>query len=129
MEPQTGVPSLPMPCASILVVEDEASIRDTLKLALELEGYTVFTASNGEEGLEALRRLPRPCLVLLDLMMPVMNGWEFVEALEADTVLAPIPVALVTAYGERGQGLHTKAIIKKPIDLELLLKVVKEFCG
>lgn len=71
-----------MNCRSILIIEDEKAIRETFRLALEMEGYQVNEASNGKEGLEALSTMPRPCVILLDLMMPVMNGWAFIRALE-----------------------------------------------
>ena len=64
---------------SILLVEDEPAIRENLKQLLELEGYPVFTAADGREGLSALKSMPRPCLVLLDLLMPVMNGSSFLR--------------------------------------------------
>ncbi len=114
---------------SILIVEDEESIRETLKLALEFEGYVVFTAVNGKEGLNVLPKLPRPCLILLDLMMPVMDGWEFVSALQKDKVLATIPVVVVTAFSNKAKTIHAKEILKKPIDLETLFKVAKQYCS
>jgi CheY-like chemotaxis protein len=67
-----------MKCSSILIVEDDGSIRTTLKLALEVNGYAVFTASSGREAIEELPRIPRHCLILLDLMVPALDGWEFV---------------------------------------------------
>ena len=114
----------------ILVVEDDAAIRTALQLALEIEGYSVRTAGNGQEALQLLARIDTPCLILLDLMMPVMNGWEFARALRKDMVLAPIPVALVTAYSEEAAQFEgAQALIKKPVDLELLYHVVRKFCG
>lgn len=116
-------------CSNILVVEDEKSIQEVLKDALEMEGYTVYTADNGKEGLEMLPKMPRPCLILLDLMMPVMDGWQFVEAISKDVILATIPVVLVTAYGDRAKLTPSKGIIKKPIDLDLLFSSVKKWCN
>lgn len=115
-------------CNNILIVEDEKGIQEVLKDALEMEGYTVFTADNGQEGLEKLPEMPTPCLILLDLMMPVMNGWQFAEVISKDMTLAAIPVVLVTAYGDRAKLVPSKGIIKKPIDLDLLLNVVKQWC-
>ncbi|MBU6375884.1 MAG: response regulator [Bdellovibrionales bacterium] len=118
------------PCQTILVVEDDASIRMTLRLALEMEGYTVCTASHGQEALTQLSQMSAPCLILLDLMMPIMNGWEFIKALRANAHFAPIPVALVTAYSEEAAHFEgSQALVKKPIDLEILLQVVRRFCG
>jgi CheY-like chemotaxis protein len=117
-------------CRTILIVEDDAAIRTALQLALEMEGYSVKTASQGQEALELLPRMDTPCLILLDLMMPIMNGWEFARALRQDMVLAPIPVALVTAYSEEASQFQgAQALIKKPVDLELLYQVVRKFCG
>ncbi|MBI2519100.1 MAG: response regulator [Bdellovibrio sp.] len=112
----------------ILIVEDDAAIREGLRYALELEGYEVSTAIHGKDGLEQLAKGPSPCLILLDLMMPVMNGWQFIDALGKDIVLANIPVVLVTAFSDQAKGLNTKGIIKKPIDLVVLLQMVKKCC-
>lgn len=115
-------------CRSVLIVEDEEGIRETIKMALELEGYEVFVASNGREGLELIPKIPRPCLILLDLMMPVMNGWEFAEQITNDVMLATIPIVLVTAYGDRANEVTSKGIIKKPVDLEILYSTVSKWC-
>ncbi len=115
---------------TILVVEDDPAIRSFLKLALEFEGYAVLAASHGREALELLARTERPCLILLDLMMPVMNGWEFAEALRQDARLADTPVALVTAYVEDAKTFRgAQEVLRKPIDLDRLLGVVKRFCA
>ena len=117
-----------MQCNSILIVEDDESIRETFKLALEIKGYTVFTASNGKEGIEALPKMPRPCLILLDLMMPVMDGWGFIDALEEDIRLAGIPVVVITAFSEKSKSIKAKKVIKKPVDLDTLFTVVTQYC-
>ena len=118
-----------MKCKSILIVEDEKGIQDVLRMALETEGYKVYTADNGKEGLNLLPQIETPCLILLDLMMPVMNGWEFSKIISKDIILASIPVVLVTAYGERAQTVPSKGIIKKPIDLDTLLNTVYQWCN
>ena len=118
-----------MACRTVLVVEDDESIRDALKAAIEMEGYEVGTAEDGRRGLEALARLPRPCLILLDLMMPVMNGWEFAEALGEDDRLATIPIVVVTAYTRQAKGINAKRVLKKPVDLDALLGAVRTYCG
>jgi CheY-like chemotaxis protein len=115
---------------SVLVIEDDHDIRETFRQLLELEGYPVITAANGKEGLEKLRRLPPPALILLDLMMPVMNGWEFLTAQRADESIAKIPVVVVTAVGGNGRDtLKTAGYLKKPVELQSLLDAVKEYCG
>lgn len=119
-----------MRCRSILIVEDEPSIRENLQALLELEGYPVYAASNGSEGLSVLRKMPRPCLVLLDLFMPVMNGTEFLEAKSHEDAIASIPVCVVSGVAERPRHLLTvSAFIKKPIEFDGLLKFVKNYCG
>jgi CheY-like chemotaxis protein len=118
-----------MTCQSVLIVEDEQTIRETLQLTLEIEGYSVYTAENGKDGLEQLRQIPKPCLILLDLMMPVMNGWQFVEALHENTVLTTIPVVVVTAFNERTRSIRADGVMKKPVDLDALLATVKRYCS
>ncbi|MGZ3709088.1 MAG: response regulator, partial [Bdellovibrionota bacterium] len=118
-----------MPCQSILIVEDDTDIRETLQQILELEGYTVLTASNGQEALDLLPQVARPCLILLDLMMPVMNGWEFLELKKKsdDISLATIPVVVVSAAGERAKQIPASGFIKKPIELESLIQSVRKY--
>ena len=117
-----------IPCKSVLVVEDDQSIRDLLKIALELDGYEVSTAENGQIALDLLPQMPKPCLILLDLMMPVMDGWAFAAKLEKDVVLATIPIVIVSAFSDKGKDIKAKAFIKKPVDLEALFLVVKKWC-
>ena len=114
---------------NILLIEDESDIRTILKDALEWEGYRVFTAANGKEGLEILQRMPTPHLILLDLMMPVMNGWEFADALQTDGAYVDIPILAVSAFSDLETTIPAKGFIKKPVDLDLLLSLVKEHCG
>lgn len=119
-----------MACNSILIVEDERDVREILKEVLELEGYKVHVASNGKEAIDVLGRIERPCLILLDLMMPVMNGWDFLEKRKTDDVLAQIPVAVVSA-SSRPVDLRSKGTVSmpKPIDLEALLELATSFCA
>ena len=117
-----------MKCSSVLIVEDERDIRETLKQVLELEGYNAITASNGKEAIEMLATIPRPCLILLDLMMPVMDGWQFLEAQREDIILATIPVVIVSAAGEKAKSAGASAFIKKPVELDCLLSLVKQYC-
>lgn len=113
----------------VLVVEDNKEIQDSLKMALEIEGYEVFTADNGKEALEALNKIATPCLILLDLMMPVMNGWEFVEEINKDIMLSTIPIVIVTAFNDRKNTPKSEGYIQKPIDLNALLNTVSKHCG
>jgi len=119
-----------MPCSkAILIIEDDESIRETLKIFLEYEGYPVKIAGNGREGFEALVTMGDPCLILLDLMMPVMDGWEFMEAVGSNRKLEKTLIVVVTAFAEKARGVPARAVIKKPIDLDRLLKTVREHCG
>jgi CheY-like chemotaxis protein len=116
-------------CRSILIVEDEPSIRENLQMILELEGYSVFTATNGKEGLQVLRKMPRPCLILLDLLMPVLNGMEFLEAKSHEDAIAAIPVCIVSGVAEKPDLSKASGFVKKPIDLDALLNFVRNYCG
>src|SRR5215471_14307155 len=83
---------------SVLVVEDDADTRDSLTEVLEEECFAVQTASNGREAFEVLHRASsKPCVILLDMTMPVMDGWEFRKAQRNDPELASIPVALLSS--------------------------------
>lgn len=113
----------------ILIVEDDESIREILKTALEFEGYRVWVAANGQEGIEILSKGASVCLILLDLMMPVMDGWEFVDAMGKDSELSNIPVVVITAFGDLGgRPIRAKEVVKKPVDLDYLFRVVKQNC-
>lgn len=114
---------------TILIVEDDESIRETLQAVLELEGHEVLTAENGQEGLNVLATQPQPCLILLDLMMPVMNGWEFATALEKDAKFSSIPIIVVSAYTDKATTIKSIAFLKKPIDLRSLNETVKKWCA
>ena len=113
----------------ILVLEDDEGIRESLCLALELEGYSVKARTNGAEGLRALSEAPLPCLILLDLMMPVMDGWSFVEALRRNLSLASIPIVVVSAFSDKTDGMPlVRNVLRKPVDLGMLLHVVRQYC-
>lgn len=112
----------------ILIVEDDNDIRETLQQALELEGFRVFTAPNGQDALESLPKIEKPGLILLDLMMPVMNGWQFLEAKKGHADLMTIPVIVITAAGDKVKTVDANGVIKKPVDLDDLLSVVKQYC-
>jgi CheY-like chemotaxis protein len=117
-----------MKCKNILVVEDDHDIREALEDILRLEGFEIRSASNGKEAIELLDKIESPCLILLDLMMPVMNGWEFIHFKDKDVRFAPIPVVVVSAVADRGHPIEAKELIKKPINLDVLLEVVNQYC-
>lgn len=115
---------------TVLVIEDDHDIRETFRQLLEMEGYKVAVACNGQEGLDILKRIGAPGVILLDLMMPVMNGWEFLAVQKEDPALKDIPVVIVTASGGDQDSAATSAAkyMKKPIELQTLLDTVKQFC-
>lgn len=109
----------------ILVVEDDPSIRTALSHVLEAEGYQVVAASNGRIGMDLLRSDARPALVLLDLMMPVMNGHEFLEEQRNDLLLSQVPVVVVSANASRANSQGAAGYLRKPVNLEDLLMTVE----
>jgi CheY-like chemotaxis protein len=113
---------------TILVVEDDPDIRDAVLQMLEAEGFTVATASNGQEGLERLDEIGRPCLVLLDMMMPVMDGATFLARLAEDPVRCTYPVIVVTA-SRAPVPPGAKAILRKPYEIDDLFALVEAHCS
>ena len=114
----------------ILVVDDEPSLVEAIMSVLEDEGYAVTTAPDGAAALRALNDGLRPCLAILDLMMPSMNGWELRAAMLADPTLATIPVAIVSAFA-RGEmsTLQPSAILQKPFQLSEIAELADRYCG
>jgi CheY-like chemotaxis protein len=114
----------------ILVIEDDSDIREDLAELLRDQGYRVVTARNGAEALEHLRSEP-PCLILLDLMMPVMDGWEFRRRMLADDRLANVPTVLLTGATEPEQHaftLNVDDVMTKPIRLDRLYATIDRYC-
>jgi CheY-like chemotaxis protein len=123
-----GATAKMLPTQPILVVDDHDDVREVLVAVLEAEGYCTAVAVNGADALDYLHRAPvLPCLILLDLMMPVMDGSEFREKQLAEGELAAIPVIIVSAYGQRsqGRGLGAAAYVAKPIDVDRLMHLVR----
>jgi CheY-like chemotaxis protein len=119
------------PDDGVLVVDDDADIREILVEVIEDHGYRASGAANGLEALQRLRGGMRPCLILLDLMMPVMNGPTFRAEQRRDPALAGIPVVVLSAY--RGafddvDAMGAKAILDKPVDLHRILRVIEDAC-
>ena len=114
----------------ILLVDDDAPTAEALRELLEREGYAVTTAENGQIALEALKE-DEFSVILLDLMMPVMNGYEFREEQLRDPRLASIPVIVLTADGQarlKTAQLKTKHIFQKPLSPPALLRAIVEYC-
>jgi CheY-like chemotaxis protein len=120
------------PVPHVLIVEDDLDIRDALAQILEEEGYAVVTAANGREALDALRSGPPPRLILLDLMMPVMNGWQFRAEQRRDPAIADIPVVIISAdthVGDKAQAIGIAEYFRKPIEISGLLQTMEKYCG
>jgi CheY-like chemotaxis protein len=114
----------------IFVVEDEEMIRDSIVEFLAEQGYDVVGAADGRDALDKLDDSdPPPCLILLDLMMPVMDGAEFRRLQLADPALAAIPVILITAAGlEPIQRSDYSEVLRKPLKVDRVLAVIAEYC-
>lgn len=115
-------------CHSILVVEDDDDIRNAIVDLLETEGYTTAAAVNGQDALDKLAQIPKPCLVLLDMMMPIMNGRQFLDIIMKDSQLAPLPVLIVSAVADKTNTEGSVGFLKKPIDIDVVLNVVSQYC-
>jgi two-component system response regulator MprA len=112
---------------SILIVEDDFELLDAMSDVLEVEGYATKRAQNGSEALDLLRIPPRPAIVLLDLNMPVMNGWQFLAQKRNDPALVKVPVVAISgANTERPQG--AAGLLRKPISAPALLSMLERYC-
>jgi CheY-like chemotaxis protein len=108
----------------VLLIDDDPETRDALTEFLSMEGYQPTTAANGLEGLEALRSAPLPGLILLDLSMPLMNGFEFRAHQLEDPQLAGIPVVVLTAGGLAAKAPKGLEVLTKPVDILRLLNLI-----
>ena len=116
----------PHPKAKVMVMEDDPDIRNSITTALSDEGYLVIAASNGQEGLTTLGVEGQPDLILLDLMMPVLNGFDFLAEVRRHPRWSFIPVIVASAnQGYEPADLKTFAVLRKPFDLSALLESVR----
>ncbi|MFN2483909.1 MAG: response regulator [Candidatus Limnocylindria bacterium] len=116
----------------VLIIDDDHGVRGVLAQILEDEGHAVRTATNGLDALEKLRGALKPCVILLDLMMPVMNGWEFMSQRQEEREIAAIPVVVISAdQGARAKAEAIGAVdcLEKPIDLNRLIDTVDRYCA
>ena len=116
---------------SVLVVEDDPELLHSLSEVLQSEGFGVARARNGLEALGRLRGGTRPSVILLDLMMPIMNGWQFRYEQRQDSDLSKIPVVVVSAKSDSQQHaewLEADGYISKPIDVKVLLGTLSRYC-
>jgi signal transduction histidine kinase/DNA-binding response OmpR family regulator len=118
----------PEGASTILVIDDEAAVRDLMQRFLAKEGFRIVTAAGGEEGLRLAREL-KPDAITLDVMMPGMDGWSVLSALKADAETADIPVVMLTIVDDRnlGYALGAADYLTKPIDRERLTAVLKKY--
>jgi CheY-like chemotaxis protein len=113
----------------VLIVEDDADLREMMAQLLTLEGFHAAAVANGRDALEYLSRGDRPHVILLDLMMPVMDGWEFRRRQQGDPALADVPVIVLSALDQsRAADLDGVAFLKKPLDFDRLLELVRQHC-
>lgn len=114
----------------LLVIDDDHDTRVLLRDLLERAGYVVHTAANGREALSMVRKLdPKPRLILLDLQMPVMDGWQFLGELRREAALAGIPVGVQSADHDRTLPEGVAFALGKPVDADALLALVRHHLG
>ena len=110
----------------VLVVEDDHDVRVSVRSILEDEGFQVLSAANGRQAIDLLQQF-QPGLILLDLRMPIMDGWEFVELLRRDAVLARLPVVIHSAFHELAPA--DVEVLAKPVDARVLVELAHKHCG
>lgn len=115
---------------SVLVVDDDEDIRDVLSVLLETEGFHVDTARDGLEALEQLKSGPPPAVVLLDMMMPRMDGESLVREMKRDPTVAAVPIVIMSGHSavrEKAESLAADDCLVKPVEVDELLRVVRRF--
>ena len=117
-------------CKSVLVIDDDSAIRLMMREVLEIYGYKVVTAADGAEGISKLSSMDEsPCVILLDLMMPGMNGWGFLDFQRNNPQFAQVPVVICSAYEASARSIKPQQILVKPVQLNSLIGAVKAFCA
>ena len=116
----------------VLIVEDDPITRDALRLFLEKNGLDVEVAADGGEAFDHLRAHGAPCLILLDLTMPGMDGWEFMDTLARHPTWIGVPVLLLTGAGdisrEEALAMGADELLRKPVDPQALVEVIEHYC-
>jgi CheY-like chemotaxis protein len=112
---------------TVLVVEDEQDLREMIRDALELGGYAVVTATDGQDALDKLPDIKRLCLVILDLLMPVMNGWDFLDRMRERSDLKSVPVVVHSSATDEAPAGVTR-VLQKPLMFDRLLSVARQYC-
>jgi len=114
--------------STILIVDDDRDILDLERFILESEGYRVWIAENGLVALDKIKASGLPDLIILDMVMPVMNGWEFAKALRGSS-LGPVPIVVISAAGdaeERAKAVGAERWLDKPFQIQDLLEIVRD---
>lgn len=115
---------------TILIIEDDSEIRGITAVLLRREGYIVEEARSGDEALTFLRRSDRdPCLILIDLMMPILGDWDVVDILREEDRILALPVVVLSAAHPAKAPSGVAGFVRKPIDFDLLLGLVRRYCG
>jgi CheY-like chemotaxis protein len=119
-----------MKTGPILIIDDDEGIREILQLILEDEGYKTFTSNDGAQALELLRKIPEPSLILLDLMMPIMDGREFMLELRQDPDLGHLntPIILITAFSNV-KITGVTGVTQKPLEMNEVLAIARKYCS
>lgn len=112
---------------TVLLVEDEEDLRELMRDALELNGYVVVAACDGQEALDGPDSIDNLGLVLLDLVMPRLNGWDFYQQLRARPALADVPVIVHSSSPTHAPAGVTR-VLQKPIEFERLMAIIQEYC-
>jgi CheY-like chemotaxis protein len=115
----------------VLVVDDDPDALESMQLLLESTGYEVLVAADGREALDLLRNHAAPCLILLDLMMPRMNGWQFIAEAKHEALLGAIPVIVLSGGAFRKEevlALDVAGYLTKPLEIETLFSILRKYC-
>ena len=118
-------------CHRVLVVDDDPGVREAVETMLRVHGYGVATAAEGQKALDRLRDGFEPCVIILDLMMPVKDGWQFRSEQVRDPHLADIPVVLlsgVDSVGRKAAALGLSNHLQKPVGPDMLLEMIARCC-
>lgn len=116
----------------VLIIEDDPDIRASIQDALEVLGVPALEANDGQQALTLLSKIDPPGLILLDLMMPIMNGWEFRVEQVKNPLIAAIPVVIISAdvnLEKKALSMGAVEVLKKPFDFDSLARLVKRYCG
>jgi CheY-like chemotaxis protein len=113
----------------VLIVDDDEDLRDSIGDLLRQRGYVVETAEDGRAALATLATSEAPCIVLLDLVMPGMDGWKFLAVVQANPQMSSIPIVIASAHAATHPPAGIAGVLHKPIDLDALYTVVERHCG